>query len=218
MHEKRGEQALRVFDLAGVRGVGNSRPHGGVKFTQAKHGACNAYILRELQGVMENGSAWAGVMHAFLVELYGQALPLQGEAAPRAQQRYRQILSQAEREEPLPEPKAGRGRPKSMPGRNLLRRMTEHEEAILPFALVEGVPFTSNQAERDLRPAKVKQKESGCFRTDHGAGGYARLQKVLNADVLEETGRFREGCGRPARLYRFRADAVAEIKTRCLFP
>lgn len=43
-------------------------------------------------------------------------------------------------------------------------------------------------------------------------------RKVLNADVLEETGRFREGSGRPARLYRFRADAVAEIKTRRLFP
>ncbi len=43
-------------------------------------------------------------------------------------------------------------------------------------------------------------------------------RKVLNADVLEETGRFREGCGRPARFYRFRADAVAEIKTRRPLP
>ncbi|MGB9724411.1 MAG: NUDIX hydrolase [Chloroflexia bacterium] len=43
-------------------------------------------------------------------------------------------------------------------------------------------------------------------------------RKVLNADILEATGRRRAGCGRPARLYRFCPDAVAEIKARRLFP
>ena len=50
-----------------------------------------------------------------------------------------------------PEQQAGRGRPRSTAGRNLLRRLKEHEEAVLAFALVEGVPFTNNQAERDLQ-------------------------------------------------------------------
>lgn len=36
-----------------------------------------------------------------------------------------------------------------------------------------------NQAERDLRPAKVKQKVSGCFRTQTGAAVYARLQATV---------------------------------------
>lgn len=98
----------------------------------------------------------------------------------QSRRRYRQILSQAELEEPPPEPKVGRDRPKSTPGRNLLRRLAEHEEAVLAFALVNGVPFTNNQAERDLRPAKVKQKVSGCFRTNQGAGVYARLQGVIS--------------------------------------
>jgi transposase len=82
--------------------------------------------------------------------------------------------------EPPPEQKAGPGRPKSTAGRNVLRRLKEREEAVLAFALVEGVPFTNNQAERDLRPAKVKQKVSGCFRTDQGAAVYARLQAVIS--------------------------------------
>ena len=82
-------------------------------------------------------------MHAFLLELYGRALPLPGEEAIQARQRYRRILSQAELEEPPPEPQAGRGRPKSTAGRHLLRRLTEHEDAVLAFALVEGVPFTN---------------------------------------------------------------------------
>ena len=43
-------------------------------------------------------------------------------------------------------------------------------------------------------------------------------RKILNADVIEETGEYQTGEGRPAKLYRFRDDAVAEIKTRRLFP
>jgi hypothetical protein len=87
---------------------------------------------------------------------------------------------------PLPARRLGRGRPKSTPGRNLLRRLTDHEDAILAFALVAGVPFTNNQAERDLRPAKVKQKVSGCFRTDLGARVYARLQAVISTCRKQE--------------------------------
>jgi len=44
----------------------------------------------------------------------------------------------------------------------------------------KGVPFTNNQAERDLRPAKVKLKVSGSFRTVAGACVYARLQAVIS--------------------------------------
>jgi 8-oxo-dGTP diphosphatase len=43
-------------------------------------------------------------------------------------------------------------------------------------------------------------------------------RKILNADVIEETGEYRTGEGRPAKLYHFRDDAVAEIKARRLFP
>jgi 8-oxo-dGTP diphosphatase len=43
-------------------------------------------------------------------------------------------------------------------------------------------------------------------------------RKVLQADILEETDHYQEGHHRPARLYRFRDDAVAEVKARRLFP
>jgi 8-oxo-dGTP diphosphatase len=43
-------------------------------------------------------------------------------------------------------------------------------------------------------------------------------RKILSADVIEETGEYRTGEGRPAKLYHFRDDAVAEIKARRLFP
>ena len=43
-------------------------------------------------------------------------------------------------------------------------------------------------------------------------------RKILRAGVIEPSGSFRAGEGRPARLYRYREDAVAEVKARRLFP
>lgn len=43
-------------------------------------------------------------------------------------------------------------------------------------------------------------------------------RRILQAQVLEETGKMQSSEGRPARLYRYRQDAVAEVKARRLFP
>lgn len=43
-------------------------------------------------------------------------------------------------------------------------------------------------------------------------------RKILGAGVIEEAGGYRTGEGRPAKLYHFRDDAVAEVKARRLFP
>lgn len=44
-------------------------------------------------------------------------------------------------------------------------------------------------------------------------------RKILSADILEETGeKKKDGEGRPAMLYRYKKDAIAEVKTRRLFP
>ena len=43
-------------------------------------------------------------------------------------------------------------------------------------------------------------------------------RRILQAAVIEPTGAHRSHEGRPARLYRFREDAVAEVKARRLFP
>jgi transposase len=121
-------------------------------------------------------------MHTLLLELHDELpnIGLTGDAAEIVRQRYRQILQNADVEEPPPKKKVGKGRPKNTAGRNLLRRLSQHEDAVLAFAFVEGVPFTNNLAERDLRPAKVKQKVSGGFRTVQGANVYARLQAVIS--------------------------------------
>jgi 8-oxo-dGTP diphosphatase len=43
-------------------------------------------------------------------------------------------------------------------------------------------------------------------------------RRILEAGIIEGTTRRRTGEGRPARLYRYRADAVAEVRARRLFP
>ncbi|GAP14061.1 hypothetical protein LARV_01823 [Longilinea arvoryzae] len=43
-------------------------------------------------------------------------------------------------------------------------------------------------------------------------------RRILQAGIIESTPRRRTGEGRPAQLYRYRPDAVAEVKARRLFP
>ncbi len=43
-------------------------------------------------------------------------------------------------------------------------------------------------------------------------------RRILEAGIIEPTDCHRTGEGRPARLYRYRPDAVAEVKARRLFP
>ena len=43
-------------------------------------------------------------------------------------------------------------------------------------------------------------------------------RKIVSAEVIEPTGEYRTGEGRPAQVFRYREDAVAEVKTRRLFP
>ena len=184
VHAKRGKKALQseksvLKDFTGYAIHDCLAAY--FSFSDAKHGLCNAHILRELQALIEDKSKWAQAMHELLLELHQElgGSTLSKQATELLRERYRQILHQADEEEPPPKVKQGKGRPKNTPGRNLLRRLQQHEEAVLAFALVEGIPFTNNLAERDLRPAKVKQKVSGCFRTLPGAEVYARLQAII---------------------------------------
>jgi transposase len=49
----------------------------------------------------------------------------------------------------------------------------------LRFANDFRAPFDSNQAERDFRIAKMKQKVSGSFRPDRGTEAFAAIEPLI---------------------------------------
>ena len=72
-----------------------------------------------------------------------------------------------------------RGRIAKSDAHNLWERFKTYESAVLRFARDPQVPFTNNRGERDFRMAKVKQKISGCFRTELYAKAYCRVSSYL---------------------------------------
>jgi transposase len=153
-------------------------------FSNSRHAVCNAHILRELKALADQDRHWARWFRRFLLTLY--RLSSQGtktltpEQLQKAQRIYSTICTYADQEEPPPKPRKGKGRKKATKGRNLLIRLTRYQEAVLAFTEHEQVPFTNNQAERDLRPAKIKLKVAGSFRTSAGADIYARIQGFIS--------------------------------------
>jgi transposase len=126
------------------------------------------------------GTLWAISMKELLLSLFHHSQQGKQQVNYFAywQKLYEDFCQQGLREEPLLAYK-NKTRSKKTKGRNLLERLLQYKHAVLAFAQYQVVPFTNNQAERDLRPAKGKQKVAGCFHTFSGAATYARIQSFM---------------------------------------
>ena len=87
-----------------------------------------------------------------------------------------------------------RGRYKRTKVRNLVERLIKENEAVLALAFNREVPLTNNLAERDIRPTRVKQKISNCFRTFLGAEKYARIEGFASTARKHKRNVFSELC------------------------
>ena len=140
-----------------------------------RHGACNAHHLRELQALIDiEKEDWAKSMHRLLERAHrathfarenGRDVPT--SLVARISRAWARILDHAiafhEAQPPLRTGK--RGRKKHRIGHNLALRLRKHKEGCLRFLTDPRTPFTNNEAERDLRMAKLRQKISGGFRS-----------------------------------------------------
>ena len=159
------------------------------KFAGA-HAMCNAHLLRECQGILDNhGGAWAGEMQN-LLRLTWHEVKLKrerGESLKREEvenifQKYDEIVA------------GGQNGLENIlkcdvrtAAKNLLIRFADYKANILRFVVDDRVPFDNNQAERDVRMVKVKSKVSGSFRTMEGAKQFAAIRGFIS--TLRKQGR-----------------------------
>lgn len=95
--------------------------------------------------------------------------------------RYDSIIRQGMAENPIPQkPKGKHGRTGKGKVLCLLERLRDYKGDVLRFAADWTAPFTNNEAERTIRFSKVKQKVSGCFRTEKGAEDYMQIMSFVS--------------------------------------
>ncbi len=189
-HAKRGTEAMDEMGILpffkGVLCHDHWKPY--YRY-ECIHALCNAHHLRELERAWEQDQQqWAREMQALLIEISKAVADAGGRLPPgdaeKWRLRYRKLLEKAEIVCPPPDEnhrKSARGRLKRSKARNLLERLRDFEQDVLRFMEVEGVPFTNNQGENDLRMTKVQQKISGCFRSMEGAKIFCRVRSYLSS-------------------------------------
>jgi transposase len=195
VHPKRGQVAIDEMEV--LPSFEGKAIHDGWKSYQGydcDHFLCNAHHLRELMFVWERyGQPWAMQMIWLLCTINRQVSEAkdQGQSTLSAEQitafemRYQTILEQGFAANPtLAPPLEGapkkRGRPQQSPPRNLLNRLQTQQASVLGFMNDFAVPFDNNQAERDIRMMKLKQKISGCFRSPDGAKMFCRIRGYIS--------------------------------------
>lgn len=158
-----------------------------LKFEGMTHGLCNAHHLRDFIGIAElTGQEWPGEMAKLLLKAKDlvEKRATEGKkpeeieiAEIRAS--YREILATGYEHNPEPQrdPRK-RGRPARGKALNMLDRLANYEEETLAF-LIHGVPFDNNEAERDLRMMKTRQKISGCFRTLEWSNRFSQIRSII---------------------------------------
>jgi transposase len=191
-HRRRGKEAI---DAAGVL------PHftgiavhdaftSYARYPAATHALCNAHLLRELIAAVDHhtghppadadtpdGWCWAAqIIDALLaLKTITDTGVLPASAMLAAHRRL--IVSAAligASAEASPAGAVGRRH------RALARRIRRRLDDYLRFAADPRVPFDNNQAERDIRMVKIKQKVSGCLRTLAGAQDFAAMRSYLS--------------------------------------
>lgn len=159
---------------------------GYVHLIDAHHAWCGAHLIRDLAAfhrVDPDGQFWAAAMADTLTDAHHRAQAaraaghdsLDPEVLTGIRRRYRGAMHAGISDN------TARAGPLAKDALTLAKRFRNHEDMILRFVVDLAVPFTNNQSERDVRPAKIQQRTSGgCWRTLTGVAEFAVVQSYLS--------------------------------------
>lgn len=159
------------------------------KYEGSSHAVCNAHLLRELTGIIENNpdQSWAQDTIELLLRMktakevaISRGKPsLSDECLTYFNEKYDTLFAKAINQNPIESKSGKRGRPKKGKIRALIDRFVGYKGEVCLFINDFSIPFTNNLAEQDIRMIKVKQKVSGCFRTKAGADTFVTIMSYL---------------------------------------
>lgn len=182
IHEKRGKEAMDAGEI--LPSFSGIAMHDGWKpydvYTDCRHVLCNAHLLRDLQGIIDStGQKWAQQMQKFLTQALALKKQYKG-ILPEVERKnlvtiYQSILKEQQVSSSEPKKKG-----KQTPTQNLWNRFFKYDDRILAFLEHPDIPFDNNQAERDIRMTKVKQKVSGTFRSKKGAEFFCQIRSFMS--------------------------------------
>ncbi|MDQ4032824.1 MAG: IS66 family transposase [Actinomycetota bacterium] len=153
---------------------------------EAQHAWCAAHLLRDLRSfhrVDPGGQLWAAAMADTLVAAHDTATAaraagrdaLTEQELTTIRRHYRGATTAGITDN------SARAGPLAADALRLARRFRKHETMILRFVVDLTVPWTNNQAERDVRPVKIQQRTSGgAWRTLAGIADFAIVQSYLS--------------------------------------
>jgi transposase len=149
------------------------------------HQLCNAHHLRELAAIcdLHPNQPWPQDMIKLLCQLNDLTRDARNAGATTLtkrllrtyRRRYHRIIAAGQADNPAPTGNSAR-----TPAVKLLARLKTFATDVLRFAHDLHVPFDNNQAERDIRMVKLRQKISGGLRTWHGAETFCAIRSYLS--------------------------------------
>lgn len=193
IHPKRGKEAINDIGLLPMyKGTAiHDAWQAYFPYTNCSHALCNAHILRELTFLYEHEQQdWAKSVHDLLIEMKRTKEGYESLGISPSEQeiasletRFDDLIVEGCEKNPVqfsPETLKRKGSKKQSPSRNLLDRLQLHRDKVLRFFRETAIPFDNNQAERDLRMMRVKEKISGLFRSEEGAKAFCRTRTFVS--------------------------------------
>lgn len=176
-HLNRGKQAMDAIGLLSIyKGTLIHDRFSSYFGYGCDHSLCNAHILRDLIYVEEAFHAnWAKQVRKLLIDAK-QAK----EKNPNLKVSYYSKIFNQYVNIIRPVIRQYDKKLKKTDEQRLAFALEKHKYLVLKFIKKTHVPFDNNQAERDLRMIKVKQKVSGCFRAQTHAGYFACIRGYIS--------------------------------------